>query len=214
MKKAFLLCCLASLCAASASAGNGKVNKEKTSKLGIMFKAGTNNFSMSKVGFDGGMYYGGYVTYGFPINPRNPECRWALETGFGLDFMSGKASYIDRGRYRDDIDDDAYLMNMTIPCTVKYILNPLGSRGKWNVNAGVECSLGIGVPTLEEDDDKYLKSGSFGIGAGINAGIGYEARHWGFSVGGRAGYYSSFDTEAYCYDPASVGVYGALKYFF
>lgn len=231
MRKCFLFCCLFITIAVSAQSWIGaertsnlfnekssmKVKKERTNKMGIMVKSGMASFSLDGWDCKSEIFGQVFFTYGGPIKPRNPECRWAFETGVGLDFYSGKARY-SKGRY--DEDEDILMIGLfTIPVKVKYILNPLSIRGKWNLNAGIDfCPLLVGIPTdekIKKTSYHHLSSGDVGLKLNAEIGVGYETNHWGFSIGGFAGLTTPYSADAEKGSgPTMVGFYASLQYLF
>lgn len=95
-----------------------------------------------------GSTFGGYFVCQGLLKPRNPECRWAYEVGFGISVSTATLEY--DGKYKSTDEEVTTCRILDIPCSIKYSLNPLSTRGKWYLNAGLSvCPLAI-VPAGEK----------------------------------------------------------------
>lgn len=191
-----------------------KVKKHRTNQMGIMVKMGTVSYSLDGWDCTSNPFGQVYFMFGGPMKPKNPECRWFFETGLGFDYYSGKASH-KGDRYGSD--EDILMMGLlTIPAKAKYVINPLSTRGKWNLNAGIDfCPLLIGVPTDETSGKSSYHHLGSDIGAKFNVegGLGYETNHWGVSIGAFAGVtviYSSDPQKGS--GPTMTGLFGSVQY--
>ena len=214
MKKLLLFCCM--LLATSAFSQSGKVKKEKTVKQGIVVKGGMASYSIDGWDCDAGFTGEVYWSLSGLLKPKNTESHWAFETGLGIDFSKSKAVYSGRKR---GIDEDIFCIGLfTIPCNAKYILNPLSTRGKWIVKAGIDfCPLEIGVPQEKEGkaiSSYYHLESTVGMKIGIDGGLGYEGKHWGLYAGGFGGMMTPWSSEASLNSGTMAGFYASLHYFF
>lgn len=184
------------LCAQSVHGGK-KVKREKTEKSAIAVVGGIENMSIGDYSGSGSTF-GGYFMYQGLLKPRNPECRWAFEVGFGLSVSTANLEYDGKNKKSFDEEEVTTFRMFDIPCNIKYSLNPLSTRGKWYLKAGLSvCPLAY-VPKGEKKGSlgyTHLDNGSLAVSAGINAGIAYEAKHWGFGLNGFAGIASSYSTD-------------------
>lgn len=203
------------LCAQSVHGGK-KVKREKTEKIGFAVVGGIEKMSIGDYSGSGSTFGGYFVCQGL-LKPRNPECRWAYEVGFGISVSTATLEY--DGKYKSTDEEVTTCRILDIPCSIKYSLNPLSTRGKWYLNAGLSvCPLAI-VPAGEKKGSlgyTHLDNGSLAVSAGINAGIAYEAKHWGLGLNGFAGIASSYSTDTDI-DTDLFNSYGttiSLKYLF
>ena len=100
----------------------------------------------------------------------------------------------------------------------KYFFNPLSTRGKWYIKGEVSaCPLQINVPTEIESSsfskDTYIDCGAMGVSASIGASLGYEAKHWGASIGAHYGAMTTYSSENSSV-PTFCGFGASLQYFF
>ena len=222
------LCALFALTANAQSGlvGTKKVKKEKTTKLGLSLKAGPASYSIDGFDCDGGMFVEAFFTINRPFRPSNIECPWHFETGFGFDYFGGNATW--KGKGRGEEDNGILMIGLfDIPVSVKYALNPLGTRGKWNINAGINfCPLVIGAASIETHEsyrssDWHTLGSEMGMRFGLNAGVAYEAKHFGIGIGVGYGWVTPYSSGDVTSSPktspetTSILTYGvSLKYLF
>ena len=227
-KLTLALCALFTLAANAQSdlVGTRKVKKEKATKLGVSLKAGPASYSIDGFDCDGGMFAEAFFTINSPFKPSNLECPWHFEVGFGFDYYGGNATWAGKGR--GEGGNDIMMIGLfDSPVAVKYVLNALGTRGKWNINAGINfCPLVVGATSIETHESYYsgdwhTLGSEMGMRFGLNIGLAYEAKHFGVGIGAGYGWaipYSSSDfTSSPTTSPetASILTYGAsLKYMF
>lgn len=219
MKHLVLLVCLLFTTTAFAQTpnGSGKIKKVKTTKSAIVVKSGMASFSIDNWKCDPSLFVQAYFSMNGLMKPRNPESHWGFEVGFGIDYYGGTAQYDGS---KKGTDEDFFMLGiLDIPINVKYILNPLSTRGKWILKGGMDfCPLEVGVPTEEigsKSSYSHLKSGSVGMKLNLDASFGYEAKHWGIFAGGFAGIMCSYSSsESSSGTPTNYGYYASLQYYF
>lgn len=202
--------------------GTGKVKKEKNEKLSIDVKIGTSSVSLDGWDCDPGTFVGAYFSYNALFKPKNPESHWGFDMGIGIEYYNGKANRDVNAYTRGTGEEDIMMMGLcAIPMHAKYFLNPLSTRGKWLVKAGMDiCPFLVGIPTTKYGTamrNKYAHLDSqSGFGLNGDVSFGYEAKHWGFSVGGYLGlmspYSSGDDTSSDA--PTISSYYLGIQYLF
>lgn len=206
------------LCAQSVHGGK-KVKREKTEKFAIAVVGGIENMSISNYSGSGSTFGVNYMYQGL-LKPRNPECRWAFEVGLGLSVSTANMEYDGMNEKSSDEEEVTAFRIFDILYNMKYSLNPLSTSGKWYLKAGLNvcpCAL---VPTGEEHSYGYTRLADSGLALslGINAGIAYEAKHWGLGLNGFAGiapsYSTDTDKDTYTALFKSYGTTITLKYLF
>ena len=220
MRKLLLLVCLLFTTTAFAQTpiGEGKVKKVKTQKSAIVVKSGMASFSIDNWKSDPSLFVQAYWSINGLMKPRNPESHWGFEVGFGIDYYGGTAEY--DGAKKTTGGEDIFMLGLfDIPVNVKYILNPLSTRGHWILKGGLDlCPREVGIPYGDYDSkSKYshLESG-IGIKANFDASFGYEAKHWGVFVGGFVGFMGPYSSSEDSSDggATSYGYYASLLYSF
>lgn len=213
----YLLLLFISFLSFNAYAQTGKVKKEKTQKSGITVKGGMASYSISDAwDCESGAFGEIYWSVSGLMKPHKPECHWGWEIGLGLDFYTGKVNDSSKSSRYSTPEDILTIGLFTIPMNVKYILNPLSTRGKWIAKLGIDmCPLEVGVPNETEGSSRYSRhlESTLGVRVGGDAQFGYEAKHWGFSVGGFAGVMGPYSGESST-STSMYGYYASFQYYF
>lgn len=220
MKNLLLLVCLLFTTTAFAQTpnGGGKVKKVKTTKSAIVVKGGMASFSVENWKSDPSLFVQAHWGLNGLFKPRNPESHWGYEIGVGFDYYGGSAHY--EGEKRTTGDENILMLGLfDIQFNVRYILNPLSTRGKWMLKGGADiCPLEVGVPTEEYSSKSsytHLKTGGVGTKLNLDASFGYEAKHWGIFAGGFAGIMTPYSSdESSSGVPTNYGYYASLQYYF
>lgn len=220
MKRFLTMTCLL-LCATAVSVqakGNGKVKKTKTTKLGIFVEGASESYSLGDWDSKSGMSLGAYFGASSLMKPRKPECHWGWGAAIGINYFGGKLERPGKYSSSSKIEGDVTSVGMfDLKGDIKYFFNPLSTRGKWYVKCGATaCPLQINVPTEEESStskNTYLSSGAMGMSISIGAHIGYEAKHWGASIGAHYGAMTTYSSDNSSV-PTFSGFGASLQYFF
>lgn len=221
MKKSLFMTCLL-LCAATVGVqanGNGKVKKTKTTKMGIFVEGASESYSLSGWDSKSGMSIGAYFGASALMKPRKPENHWGWGAAIGIKYFGGSLERQEKHSYSTRLKCDVTSVSMfDMKGDVKYFFNPLSTRGKWYIKGGVSvCPLQINVPVEKESStyskNTYIDSGAMGVSLSIGAHFGYEAKHWGASIGAHYGAMTTYSSENSSV-PTFCGFGASFQYFF
>lgn len=196
--------------------GSKKVKKEKKQKMGLELVLGHANYSLKDFDCTGGVFGELKFIMTAPLG-KQPDPRWVGELGIGLGFYNGSATEKKAYASKDDI---SYAELFNISMRARLILNKYSTRGKWYLYPGLDiCPLVVGMPSVKESSSKYSSStykhldAGAGVNIGFNGGLGFEAKHIGFTVGGFAKIGASYSSET-SGSLSTTGLYASFKVLF
>lgn len=218
MKKMFLMLLIATIGISTSSAqddliGGGKVKKEKKIKMGLSLGVGTMGYSASQYSISYGILGSvGYVAT-MPLN-NNPESRWLGEMGINISYCKNDAKWEKSSLSKPN---SKLLEIPNISIRLRYILNPLSTRGKWYVYPGLSVCPIATFPvngTSNVNTKHKTLSNEFGATLSVEGGLGFAARHFGLSVGPFVKIGAPYSSKADGNSPLLYGGILSLLYMF